>query len=666
MATGNDAAVEKRTRFFDGQFLQEEDFNVEQAYHLERQRRHRRLLHVAGVAEGLAVTPGEPNTVTVGPGTAIDSDGRLIVLVNSMTIDLPPERFLNKGFDLFVSYAESAEDRQTGEGSDDFTRWLERPQLTAVVDGDAWPGDTPPVLLARLGLDGNGRVSIVEGVRSYAGVRLPSGFADPPMLRAATSGEATLSGALTVTSQLRLSGDQQLAFSDGDTSNNLKVQLWTGYGLGINDGTLFYAANGRHSWRDDGGVNERMLLTTGEDGGLSVLGTGTSTFGGPLRISRHAGAPRGAACFLELHQDESERYGAEAVLPGIVFRHQWNFATTLEARPNAFHHLYEDGSRIDYAESWSGNMYSRGLSVGRFGPGLVGSARQRSTVDIQESERRGDHPRWVPGLYVTADLGETTGIEFRDSSGLEGIGFGLKTVYAAGTRPDQSLNLMPKGTGGVGIGKTDPWCALDVNGDIRANNIFVVGRMFFEPISNWGTEPEFGRSDQRRYWYFRRDNWNINNLAPGGVSVHASDVPFPILRREELSDVRLKDHISEISQALECVERLRGVRFDWNEAGLRHLTRDIEATTTIRPDATDDENAELWEELRKERYVHLDVPNIGLLAQDVEAVAPELVASDGEGYKSIDYARLSAILVEAVKELAAKVAALEGKEAKDA
>ena len=108
------------------------------------------------------------------------------------------------------------------------------------------------------------------------------------------------------------------------------------------------------------------------------------------------------------------------------------------------------------------------------------------------------------------------------------------------------------------------------------------------------------------------------------------------------------------------------MRFEWNDAGLRYLTRDIEATTTVRPDATDEENSELWDDLRQDRYAHLDVPNIGLLAQDVEVVAPELVSTDDEGFKSVDYGRLSAILVEAVKELAARLTALEGKEPNDA
>ncbi|NEP25094.1 DUF6519 domain-containing protein [Moorena sp. SIO3I6] len=86
-------------------------------------------------------------------------------------------------------------------------------------------------------------------------------------------------------SKLQVNGSQQIVFTDTNTSNNLKLQLWSGYGLGINGSTLFYAANGRHSWRDVSGTNERMALTTAADGGLSVLGTGNSSFGGNLRIA---------------------------------------------------------------------------------------------------------------------------------------------------------------------------------------------------------------------------------------------------------------------------------------------------------------------------------------------------------------------------------------------
>jgi hypothetical protein len=99
------------------------------------------------------------------------------------------------------------------------------------------------------------------------------------------TGATVLNGALTVSGgKLQLDGNQQIRFTDGDTTNNLKLQLWSGYGLGINGGTLFYAAQGNHSWRDTNGTNERMLLTTGLDGGLTVKGTGTSSFAGNVGI----------------------------------------------------------------------------------------------------------------------------------------------------------------------------------------------------------------------------------------------------------------------------------------------------------------------------------------------------------------------------------------------
>ena len=46
-----------------------------------------------------------------------------------------------------------------------------------------------------------------------------------------------------------------------------------------------------------------------------------------------------------------------------------------------------------------------------------------------------------------------------------------------------------------------------------------------------------------------------------------------------------------------------------------------------------------------------DNKQVGLIAQEVEKIYPELVQTDNEGFKSIDYAKLTPILVEAIKEL---------------
>jgi hypothetical protein len=41
---------------------------------------------------------------------------------------------------------------------------------------------------------------------------------------------------------------------------------------------------------------------------------------------------------------------------------------------------------------------------------------------------------------------------------------------------------------------------------------------------------------------------------------------------------------------------------------------------------------------------------IGLIAQDLEQVYPELVSTDQDGYKSVQYSHLVPVLIEAIKE----------------
>ena len=55
----------------------------------------------------------------------------------------------------------------------------------------------------------------------------------------------------------------------------------------------------------------------------------------------------------------------------------------------------------------------------------------------------------------------------------------------------------------------------------------------------------------------------------------------------------------------------------------------------------------------KSKKIHedaLEKRQVGLIAQEVQAVLPELVSEDGEGYLSVNYANLVAVLVEANKE----------------
>jgi len=89
------------------------------------------------------------------------------------------------------------------------------------------------------------------------------------------------------------------------------------------------------------------------------------------------------------------------------------------------------------------------------------------------------------------------------------------------------------------------------------------------------------------------------------------------------SDRRFKQNITPIDSALDKVTKLQGVTFIWNRAAF--------------PDRNFSDGRE-----------------IGLIAQDVEPVIPEVVHTDFDGYKSISYDKLTAMLIEAVKELKQK------------
>ena len=92
----------------------------------------------------------------------------------------------------------------------------------------------------------------------------------------------------------------------------------------------------------------------------------------------------------------------------------------------------------------------------------IGTTAPGSRLDVVQTARTGTHASGR-ALYVTGDFGEASnGAEFRHTNGTQGVGIGYNSIYATGSNADQHLNLMPRGTGKVGIGLTNPLYALDV------------------------------------------------------------------------------------------------------------------------------------------------------------------------------------------------------------
>jgi hypothetical protein len=89
------------------------------------------------------------------------------------------------------------------------------------------------------------------------------------------------------------------------------------------------------------------------------------------------------------------------------------------------------------------------------------------------------------------------------------------------------------------------------------------------------------------------------------------------------SDLRLKRDITPFPLLLDKVVRLRPVNYYWrsSEYSERHFGNE---------------------------------PSYGLIAQEVERVLPELVSTDEQGYKSVNYSKLPLLTLQAVKELKAE------------
>jgi hypothetical protein len=90
-----------------------------------------------------------------------------------------------------------------------------------------------------------------------------------------------------------------------------------------------------------------------------------------------------------------------------------------------------------------------------------------------------------------------------------------------------------------------------------------------------------------------------------------------------MTSTKYKSNISDINNALDRITRLHGVTFNWN----------------------------------REDYAEMKFPTkrqVGFLAEEVNDIVPEVVLEDKDGPLAVDYGRLTAVLVEAVKELKAE------------
>ena len=110
---------------------------------------------------------------------------------------------------------------------------------------------------------------------------------------------------------------------------------------------------------------------------------------------------------------------------------------------------------------------------------------------------------------------------------------------------------------------------------------------------------------------------NVSNPGNDGDIVCAGDVTS----FDNSSDIRLKTNIEVIEDPLIMIKKLRGVRFNWNE-NVKEINK----------------------------YVNLEKKEVGVIAQEVEKVLPEIIKKDTSGkYKAVNYEKLTPLLIECIK-----------------
>ena len=92
------------------------------------------------------------------------------------------------------------------------------------------------------------------------------------------------------------------------------------------------------------------------------------------------------------------------------------------------------------------------------------------------------------------------------------------------------------------------------------------------------------------------------------------------------SDIKLKTNIVQLTGSLDKIDQIRGVYFDWDE------------------------------ELQPIYKGH----DVGVIAQEIEQVLPEVVNSTGT-YKGVSYEKIVPLLIECIKELKAEIQTLKNK-----
>ena len=316
-----------------------------------------------------------------------------------------------------------------------------------------------------------------------------------------------------------------------------------------------------------------------------------------------------------------------------------------------------------------------GVANGNFGIGTasptsklqVGTGAASSTVQAQ----------FLGGVTVFENSGATTSvptITFNNDldTGINNPGANLLGFYTGGAE-----RMRIAANGFVGINTTSPISFLDVRGDTADVGATGYARGLSVAYDGGSSSPIYFGTEQNSaqksiylygYWLTLRGHQNEGIRfvfsQPAGTAPR-SDVynfqyttatrPSGSTTWDGFSDIRAKQNVRNLNSALDTVNRLRPVRYDWTDDY-------ADAVNMFNLDKTDPKPYK-WVCVKENGYNTLKKNNqYGFIAQEFEEVFPHDVSQtkmklgneDINDFKTVNFDSLIPVLTKAIQELNAK------------
>ncbi len=280
-------------------------------------------------------------------------------------------------------------------------------------------------------------------------------------------------------------------------------------------------------------------------------------------------------------------------------------STTLWSQPSGYQTMVKastsSGLPSSHGQSYFGYNITSRRDTGTGYSSLL-TAYDNSNMWFTYNSNEGAYPTWRK-VWHDGNDGSGSGL---DADNLDGY------TWASQNKAVAARNLTIEAGNGQGIGF---WGGTGTVGN-GSYAIFMgtsgsYGRVDGETTSDYNMYFKMTAGTNRGF-VFRNNTNNVVGIdSTGNLRAEADIVAY------SGSDIRLKDNLTVISNPLEKLSKLSGYSFEWNS------------------------KQSAYAEGKKD---------IGLVAQEVEEVLPEIVKTRQDGFKGLQYEKLIPLLVEAIKE----------------